>query len=451
MSSSEKTVYTVSRLNQDAHSLLQQTFGTLQVEGEISNFTRPASGHLYLSLKDSRSQLRCAMFKGRNRLLDFTPENGQQVVVRGKLSIYQARGDYQLLADHMELAGRGALHRQFLESVERLRAEGWFDAERKRPLPPYPGVIAVVTSPTGAAIRDVLTVLERRYPAARIIIYPTQVQGKNAAAQIVAAIARANHHGVADALLLTRGGGSLEDLWSFNEEIVATAILQSDIPVVCGIGHEVDVTIADLVADLRAPTPSAAAELLVPDRVEEHLHLQQLAYSLLQAFRQQNKIRIAKWQQIHTRLLAQHPRRVITDRQQRIDELEQRLQRAIQQELQRHQLQLQQHQARLLQQTPQHAIERLKAKISHSHLQLSSTTKKRVAEAESRWQSLTRALDAVSPLATLGRGYSIIRDQHQRVITNSGEVRAGDELQAVLAKGTLTCNVIRTIKHTESY
>lgn len=441
----EKSVYTVSRLNQDAHSLLEKSFGLIQVEGEISNFVRASSGHIYLSLKDSRSQLRSAMFKGRNRYLDFEPENGQQVVVRGKLSIYQARGDYQLIAEHMEMAGRGLLHKRFQESVERLRREGWFDQERKRSLPLHPRTIGVITSPTGAAIRDVLIVLKRRYPVADVIVYPTQVQGNTAAGQIVAAINRAAMHARADVLLVTRGGGSLEDLWSFNEEAVAAAIMQSPIPVVAGIGHEVDVTIADMVADLRAPTPSAAAEMLVPDIADDKQRIQQLLIALLQRFSQRTRERQAMLQQVSNRLLAQHPRRVIVNRQQRGDEIDMRLRRAMRQTLQHREMKLQQLRARLLKQTPQTQLDRNRAKISQFTLRLESSMKTRLATSDSRWRNLTRALDAVSPLATLSRGYAIVRKQDERVVTEASQVNPGDEIETILAEGRLQSTVKRVI------
>jgi len=431
----EKTVYTVSRLNQDAHALLEQSFGLLWVEAEISNFVRAASGHYYLTLKDSRSQLRCAMFRGRNRYLDFEPENGQQVVVRGKLSIYQARGDYQLLAEHMELAGRGLLHKRYQETLEKLKQQGWFDPERKREIPESPETIGVVTSPAGAAIRDVITVLKRRYPMATVIIYPTPVQGSGATSQIVSAIEKCGQHGVADVLIVTRGGGSLEDLWCFNEEAVAAAILASPVPVVAGVGHETDVTIADLVADLRAPTPSAAAELVVPDMSEQHLYVQHLLLALLQKISQKGSAHESALKQLRNRLFAQHPKRVINNRQQRGDEIELRLRRAMHQLLRNRASELQRTETNLHQQTPLAGIERQQASMEQSILRIRNAMQKKLSTAASDWQSVSRALDAVSPLATLSRGYSIVRTADESVVTDAASVTEGDEVEAILEKG----------------
>ena len=254
----ERTVYSVSELNQTIRGLLESEFPLIWVEGEISNLAQPSSGHMYFSLKDESAQVRCAMFRGRNQFLRFTPENGQKVVIRARVSLYEARGEFQLIAEHMEDAGAGALQRAFEELKARLAAEGLFDESLKQDIPELPTRIGVITSPTGAAIRDVLSVLQRRFPAIPVLVYPVPVQGDGAAEKIVATLQLASKRKDCDVLLLVRGGGSLEDLWSFNEEIVARAIVASEIPVVCGVGHEVDFTIADFAADVRAPTPSAA-------------------------------------------------------------------------------------------------------------------------------------------------------------------------------------------------
>ena len=260
-----QAIYSVSQLNQEARTLLEEAFPMVWIEGEISNFTRPASGHWYFTLKDAKAQVRCAMFALRNRWVNFKPDNGLQVLARARISLYEGRGDFQLLIEQLEQAGDGVLQRAFEALKLRLASEGLFDTHIKPTVPNFPHCIGIITSPTGAAIRDVLSVLKRRFPAIPIIIYPTAVQGKEAAAQICAAIAKANQQALCNVILLVRGGGSLEDLWSFNEETVARAICKSLIPIVAGIGHEIDVTIADFAASQRAPTPSAAAEMVSPD------------------------------------------------------------------------------------------------------------------------------------------------------------------------------------------
>src|SRR6202142_4295411 len=267
----DRDVYSVSRLNREVRVLLERGFGSLWLEGEISNFSRPSSGHWYFSLKDAAAQVRGAMFRQRNMLCSFTARDGQKVLVRARVGLYEPRGEYQLIIDHMEDAGLGALKRQFEELSARLNLEGLFAAERKRPLPSLPRRIGVITSPTGAAVRDIVHVLARRFPAAAVLIYPVSVQGAQAAAEIVAALESAGVRAECDVLILARGGGSLEDLWAFNDERLARAIVASPIPVITGIGHEIDFTIADFAGDVRAPTPSAAAELVVPD-VEEWLN-----------------------------------------------------------------------------------------------------------------------------------------------------------------------------------
>ncbi|MGA7800973.1 MAG: exodeoxyribonuclease VII large subunit, partial [Gammaproteobacteria bacterium] len=278
----QRDVYSVGRLNREVRAALEAGFALLWVEGELSNVARPASGHLYLTLKDAQAQVRCAMFRNRCQFLGFTPQNGMQVLVRARVSLYEPRGDFQLIIEHMEEAGDGALLRAFEALKQRLSKEGLFEEARKRPIPTLPRRVGVVTSPIGAAIRDILSVLRRRFPALPVLIYPVPVQGTDAAPQIAAAVRRASERADCDVLIVTRGGGSLEDLWAFNEELVARAIHDSAIPVVSGVGHEIDFTIADFVADRRAPTPSAAAELVSPDQAEWLAQLRALDARLLQ-------------------------------------------------------------------------------------------------------------------------------------------------------------------------
>ena len=263
-----REVYTVSSLNREARRIIEGQLGVVWVEGEISGLARPGSGHLYWRMKDESAQLRCAMFRSQNRLLNFRPGDGQHVLARGRVSIYEPRGEYQLVVEYLEEVGEGLLRRRFEELKRKLATEGLFDAERKRDKPELPRRIGVVTSPSGAAVRDIVTVLARRFPAIPVLIYPTAVQGTGAAAEIASALELADHRGECDLLILARGGGSLEDLWSFNEEAVARAMAAVSIPIISGVGHEIDFTIADFVADVRAPTPSGAAELAVPDQAQ---------------------------------------------------------------------------------------------------------------------------------------------------------------------------------------
>ena len=394
-----RDIYTVSRLNREARILLESGLPALWLEAEVSNFARPASGHWYFTLKDAAAQVRCAMFRGSNARVRVTPRDGMQVLVRARVGLYEPRGDYQLIAEHLEEAGEGALRRRFEELKARLAAEGLFDAGLKRPLPALPRRIGVITSPTGAAIRDILHVLARRFAAVPVLVYPVPVQGAGAGAEIAAALALANRRAEVDVLILARGGGSLEDLWSFNEEIVARAIRASAIPVISGVGHEVDVTIADFAADVRAPTPSGAAELVVPDRAEWLRALAGVAERLAQSGHR----RIARARErlawLGGRLARVHPRERLTLRAQRLDELEARLGRALAQAL---------------------------------------------AAARARLRTASRTLNAVSPLATLERGYSILATAAGSVIRAARDVRAGDEVTARTSRGTVRATVIRT-------
>jgi len=435
-----RTVYTVSRVNQDVNHLLESQIGLLWIEGELSNLSRPGSGHLYFSLKDSRAQLRCAMFKGRNRYLDFQPDNGQQVLVRGKLGVYEARGDFQLIIEHMEPAGAGKLQQQFEATRKRLQQEGLFDTERKRALPDWPETIGVVTSPTGAAVRDIVQVLKRRYPRAHVIIYPTVVQGAAAVQPLCQALELAAQRDECEVLIVARGGGSLEDLWAFNEELVARSIAGSPIPVVAGIGHEIDFTIADMAADHRAPTPSAAAELVSPDSTRASAELtrlhQQLARSIL------HKIAPAQalTRQLNSRLLSRHPRRVVQQQTQRTDELENRLRKAVIALHDQQRLRLGDVAPRLHLFSPRRRVEQHKASVASQAVRLETLMRQALTDANARLSGLARALDAVSPLATLSRGYSVIRKQSQ-IVTQVSELEVGDVITAQLADGSVSAQI----------
>ncbi|MCL4156161.1 UNVERIFIED_CONTAM: hypothetical protein GTU68_000816 [Idotea baltica] len=363
------------------------------LQGELSNFSRPASGHFYFSLKDSQAQIRCAMFRGKNRYVDFDPKAGDEVLVRGKLGLYAARGDFQLIVEHMEPAGTGKLLLQFEQTKKKLHALGWFDVEAKKPIPDMPQRIGVITSATGAAIRDVLQVLARRCPQAQIIIYPTLVQGATAAPKIVEAIQAAERRSEVDVLLLVRGGGSMEDLWAFNEEPVAKAIYECEIPIVCGVGHEVDVTIADHVADLRAPTPSAAAELSTPD-----------GEIMVQ--------RVAAAQNALSRIV----RNNVTQAQANLHSLNERLK------------------------SPSQQLLTLQTSLASIKMRLDASMQIQLGNAKNQWQLAARALDTVSPLATLERGFAVVKHK-DKLVTDAAKLASGDQISTQVAHGTIHSKV----------
>ena len=434
LSTVEKKIFTVSRLNQEVQRLLETGFGTLWLQGELSNFSRPASGHFYFSLKDSQSQIRCAMFKGRNRYIDFEPGSGDAVIVRGKLGLYSARGDFQLIVEHMEPAGAGKLQAAFEATKRDLDAKGWFDAASKRPLPVTPQTIGVVTSPTSAALRDVLQVLNRRYRQSRIVIYPTLTQGSAAAPAIVNALKRANRRKEADVLLLVRGGGSLEDLWAFNEVTVAEAIRHSKIPIVAGIGHEVDITISDLVSDLRAPTPSAAAELATPDNESLNNTVNALYLNLIRAHKTQLRQLKSTIEQQSQRLYLRHPQLRLQEQSQKIDELEMRLGRVLQSTLMQKDSRLNRATSQLGAYSPSVLVAQNRNLANSLYSRLTVAAENRHKQAKSRFDILARALHGVSPLAVLDRGYAIVK-KNRKPITSVSELEPGDKVTTRLSNG----------------
>jgi len=441
----QREIYTISRLNREARQLLEGSFPLLWVEGEISNFARPSSGHWYLSLKDEAAQVRCAMFRTRNRLVRFSPKNGMHVMMRARISLYEARGDYQLIIEHMEDAGDGALRREYEQLKQRLAEEGLFDAERHQPLPALPQKIGVITSPTGAALRDILSILKRRFPAIPVLIYPTQVQGKTAAMNIAHMITLAAQRDECDVLILARGGGSLEDLWAFNEECVARAMADCETPIITGIGHETDTTIADFVADVRAPTPSGAAELVSPDQDEWLQILQRQESRCLTLFNQQFRQHQQGLKWLTSRLQQQHPGQQLQQHSQRLDELEQRLLRGMQSTLRQGRSLVNEQQARLQVHNPLRHIQRHQAHFKHLQQRLSNAIRIKLGQTQTQLQGLGRALDAVSPLATLGRGYAIARRLPDGpVLHRADEAQTGDTLEVRLARGQLICEVIKT-------
>lgn len=440
----ERKIYTVSRLNRAAKLLLAECFGTVWVEGEVSNLAAPSSGHLYFTLKDADAQVRCALFRPQARLLHFRPENGQHVLARAQVSLYEPRGDYQLVVDRLEPAGDGALQRAFEALKQKLAAEGLFDQALKKPVPRLPQHVGVVTSPTGAAIRDILSVLKRRFPAIPVTIFPAKVQGSDAPADVVRAIQCADRSGC-DVLILARGGGSLEDLWAFNDERVARAIHACATPIVSGVGHEVDFTIADFVADLRAATPSAAAEAVAPDKGEWLGRFQRLEQQLLSRWRDRLGQQARMLAFLDKRLLQQHPAQRLRTRMQRLDELELRLKRAMAGHLHTMEQRLQHRSARLQRHDPQPRLAAYQSHIRHLHHRLILAVGRSLQNRQQSLARLSQALQAVSPLATLGRGYAIaIRQRDGAIIRSYGDVVAGDQMETRLAKGRILSRIEET-------
>ena len=439
---SDRQILSVSQLNRNVRHLIETQLPLLWVEGEISNFARPASGHWYLTLKDDQAQVRCAMFRNANQRVAFQPANGTQVLVRCRAGLYEGRGEYQLIVEHMEEAGFGALQRKFEQLKQQLSDEGLFDNQHKLPMPDTVGRIGVITSSTGAAVKDILSVLKRRFPAIKVSIFPTAVQGEAAAGQIVDAIASANQHGQCDALIVGRGGGSLEDLWPFNEEAVARAIFASEIPVVSAVGHEVDFTIADFVADLRAPTPSVAAELLSPDG-EEMLN-QFEGFEILMAEGVTRKIRQLEQRTDYLQKRLQHPGRKLQEQTQHLDHLDIRLRRAMAGKMQQQTTQVQTVQDRLVRQSPKQAITQRKQAVANSVKQMMRAVSQQLELKQRKTAQAMHLLNTVSPLRTLGRGYSIIRDSGNKVVKTVAQVSAGDALRGQLADGEVVFSVTKT-------
>lgn len=437
----DRDVYTVSRLNREARAVLERGLGLLWLEGEISNFARPSSGHWYFSLKDAAAQVRCAMFRTRNSQVGFAPRDGQKVLVRARVGLYEPRGEYQLLIEHIEDAGIGALKRQFEELAARLTAQGLFDAGRKRPLPRLPRRIGIITSPTGAAIRDILHVLARRFPAAAVILYPVPVQGAQAAGAIVEALRLAASRAECDVLILARGGGSLEDLWAFNDEALAHAIVASPIPIVSGVGHEVDFTIADFAADVRAPTPSAAAEIVVPDAEEWSKAFRQFASRLRQGM--QRCLRDAREQLLWLagRTTQAGPAARLAEQMQRLDELEQRLPRAVRQRLAELRADLADSRGRLWGLSPAVRVREAAAHRNELLSRLRAAQLQQLRQASERLLPLVRTLNAVSPLATLERGYAIVSNDRGAILRDAADAPPGTRIEARLGRGRIRATV----------
>jgi exodeoxyribonuclease VII large subunit len=441
----KRDTITVSQLNRQAKHLLEGKFSSVWIEGEISNLAQPSSGHWYFSLKDSGAQVRCAMFRSANARLRFKVEAGQQIIVRAKLSLYEARGDYQLIVEHIEPAGDGALAKAFEQLKQKLQSEGLFETNRKQAIPGLAKHIAVITSATGAAVHDILTVLARRFPLTKITLLPTMVQGNEAASEIARKIKQANQHSKQlgfDVILLGRGGGSLEDLWSFNEEIVARAIAESTLPIVSAVGHEIDFTIADFVADIRAATPSAAAELLSPDQQELSNALSGFEQLLFQQIQRTVNAKLQTLENLQKRL--RHPGSKLQEYSQRLDELEQRLIYGLKQQIrhQRHRLELLH--ADLQKSTPLHLIYQMRSNINNLYRQLEVQVQQLINRQQLQLESNIHLLNAVNPLATLDRGYAIVRDEQQTIVANSSQLTVGDNIHIRLAKGEASAKITAT-------
>lgn len=416
----DRRIYSPTELNREVKLYLEAAFSRIWLEGEVSNLSRPASGHLYFSLKDDRAQIRCALFRSAALRLELQPENGTKVLVSGRISLYEARGDYQMIVESLQHAGEGLLQQQFEQLKRKLEAEGLFDQARKRPLPAFPRRIALITSPSGAAIRDMVQVLGRRWPIATLRVYPVPVQGDEAPPAIVRAISAAEAHGWAEVILLGRGGGSLEDLWAFNDEGVARAIAACAVPLVSAVGHETDFSISDFVADLRAPTPSAAAEMCAPDGRALKEQFARLMRQLALRIEDRRNAAAQKLDHLSHRLKQAHPQRRLEDQGRRLSLAKTGLRREIDRRLSQHATMLTHLERQLFVQHP----------------------KRLIANARERVATMARTLNAVSPLQTVGRGYALLTATgKQDVVSRTGQVPADRRITAQIADGRLFCTV----------
>ena len=431
--SNTRDIYTVSRLNREVRTVLETGFPLLWLEGEVSNFSRPGSGHWYFTLKDEAAQVKCAMFRNRNLLVKLQPENGKQVLVRARIGLYEARGDYQIIIEHMEEAGDGALRRQFEQLKKKLADEGLFDSAHKKNIPESVARVGIITSATGAAIHDILTTLQRRAPMQSIVVYPVPVQGKGASQKIAEAIKKANTRNEVDVLLLARGGGSLEDLWEFNEEAVARAVYNSDIPIVTGVGHEIDFTIADFVADFRAATPTAAAELISPDRFQQLQKLTSIKSRLIYLLQQrlQQKQQQVDW--LYKRI--RHPKQQIQHIQNKLDHLSQRHIRVMEITLNKAQAKVELLRVRIQKYDPSQRLQQAQLRYVNVKKRFQRVTMQLIQQKKQRLQHLAYTLDTLSPLHTLKRGYAIVKDQHNKVISTSAVLKNGQSVKTELAQG----------------
>ncbi|MDP0337599.1 exodeoxyribonuclease VII large subunit [Glaesserella parasuis] len=435
-------ILTISQLNYSVKQMLEVEFGSVWLIGEISNFSQPVSGHWYLTLKDEQAQVRCAMFRMKNMRVNFRPQNGMQVLVRANVSLYEPRGDYQVIIETMQPAGDGLLQQQFEQLKMKLAGLGLFAQEHKKPIPTFVKRVGIVTSLSGAALQDILHILQRRDPSLEVVIYPTLVQGKEATADIVKMIELANRRQECDVLIVGRGGGSLEDLWCFNEEAVAWAIYHSQIPIISAVGHETDVTIADFVADLRAPTPSAAAELVSRDQQELLRQLQHHSDKVNLAFDRLWSEKLARFDRLQLRLQAQHPQRQLQQRLQQLSHLEKQLKQQMEQLL----LRKQQRWKNTLQRMERNPLPyRISAQIQHLHKleqRLSYAIEKNISQRRQQFQTLCTQLDGLSPLAILARGYSVTQNQQGKALLSTQDISIGETIVTRLAQGKVVSQVV---------
>jgi exodeoxyribonuclease VII large subunit len=447
MTPSAEHVYTPSELNLEVKLHIEAGFPRVVVEGEISDLRRPASGHLYFALKDDRARIRCAMFRSAAQRASLRPADGLLVQARGRISLYEPRGDYQFIVESLQEAGEGLLQRRFEELKKKLESEGLFDKARKKPLPPCPARIALVTSSSGAAVRDLLHVLARRWPVAAVRLYPVRVQGEEAPGEIRRAIEAANRHAWADLLIVGRGGGSLEDLAAFNDEALARAVSASALPVISAVGHETDFSICDFVADLRAPTPSAAAELATPDRAalaaQFARHARQLDLRIQDRLLREGQ----RLDHLRHRLQQRHPFARLAEQSSRLDALGQRSEKALRARLEQSRLRLAAATGRLRARRPDRHIAEFAHRLARLRRDLLRSGEHGLRARHERLATLARTLQAISPLETVARGYAVLRADDGRVVSQVGQVGPGDAVSAELADGVLDCTIERVRKN----
>lgn len=431
-------IFTVFALNTEVRQVLEQGFGSIWLVGEISNFSAPGSGHWYFTLKDERAQIRAAMFRNANQRAKIRPQHGMQVLVRAKLTVYEPRGDYQLIVEHIEDAGAGLLQQKYEQLKAKLQAEGLFEPAHKQALPEVIRKVGVITSPTGAAVRDILAVLKRRDPSIEVVIYPSAVQGQAATGELLNMLQRAVMRNEVDVLIMARGGGSLEDLWCFNDEQLAYALHSCPIPTISAVGHEVDFTICDFVADVRAPTPSAAAELVSRDQRENLQRVEHLSHRAVQAWQRQ----LRQWQQqdshLAQRLQQQDPQRQLQQNGQRLDELTLRAQSAMQRGLKQQQHSQQQLQSRLHNVHPERRLLPLKVQQQQLQQRMQLAMQQLLKQQRQHFQSMSQALHMVSPLQTIERGYAVVQKADGSVVRSPEQLAAGESFKVKVAQGDFT-------------
>lgn len=432
-------IFKVSDLLGEMRQLMEKSYPEIWIEGELSSLSKPASGHLYFSLKDEQSQLRCAMFRNRATISHYRPKAGDLVRVRAKISVYTARGDLQCIVQHIEEAGEGALQKRFEELKAKLSAEGLFSVQNKREIPPFAKHIGLITSPSGAAIRDVLSTLQRRAPGIPVTIYPAVVQGDGAPASLIKAISDALQHNRCDVIILTRGGGSLEDLWCFNDEALARTIVNTPIPIVSGVGHEVDTTIADLVADHRAATPTAAAELLSPDHSHLITQINAIGFRLPRLMARNLQQRAQSVDLSYHQLL--HPSEQLKRNRLAMEQVSQRLNNAAQMNRLRHSTQLQRFHQKLALLNPLSQLKQKQQNTQSLAARLLRAERSKGAQYATHLQGMAEQLQLVSPLATLSRGFSIARDTNNQIVRSAKQVSKRDQIRVQLSQGALDCTV----------